>query len=58
MSPREACAVEVHRRGSRLNVDEWIAVIAVLALAAALVFGATHPQPQIASCYQPTEPRK
>ena len=59
MNARDAIAIEVHLpRRFRLNVDEWVAVIAVLALAAGLFFGATHPQPQVVSCYQPTEGRK
>lgn len=58
MNARDAIAVEVHRPRFRLNLDEVVAIVAALLLAAGLFFGATHPQPQIGSCYQSTEARK
>lgn len=57
MNARDAIALEGYRRDFRLNVDEVVAIVAVLLLAAGLFYGATHPQPPVASCYQ-SEPRK
>lgn len=58
MSPRDSIAVEVHRPRFKLNLDEWVAIVALVALVAGLFFGATHPQSQVTSCYQPSESRK
>lgn len=58
MNARDAIAIECHKPGFRLNRDEVVAIVALLLLAAGLVFGATHPAPQIGSCYQPSESRK
>ena len=51
-------AIEHHAPRFRLNVDEWVCVIAIVLLAFGLVFGATHQQSlQVASCYSQTTPR-
>jgi hypothetical protein len=53
MSPDDAYAGRIYRKPRfRMTVDEWVAAIACIALGFGLYFGATHPQPQVTSCYQ------
>ena len=53
MSPDDAYAGRVYRKPRfRMSLDEWVAAIAIACLGVGLYFGAVHPQPQVASCYQ------
>ena len=59
MTPTEyASSVEIHQRARfRLNTDEWVAAVAIVCLAVAVLFGSMHPQPQVVSCYSASPAR-
>lgn len=57
MNAKDAVAITVHKPRRRLNVDERVAIWALVLLAVALVYGTNHREPQVVSCYQPERTR-